>query len=1030
MASSDPDIKNNNFFFEFICNNPNPIELLMKVIDSNKNIIQPFPIETLLSELNINTNNLKNRFFWDIIKDANAGKNKISNIQTILQQCFSKSNTETGWQVGLHNLDTDIFNFVKNSGQIDDPYIDCKTSTEGQQNIKLSNADYVFYESGMGSDKLVHDNPKKIGYPIKIGSSAATLDPASKQEIDKLFNYNLGFDSSFTSSLGFPPNITWVTKDLLTGTGSAPAPNTLCSSKVFINFGTLPNKDETINISDTVQNKCGIMVTDSNQGNFAELCLGNNEKNKKINTSQNLNYVKKLLVMKELGDIAQIWVYLAFVTILKNVGIPPLSPGPSETARTDSIMLTTDNPVFLFCIMLKLACINSGSRQGVTSGGCRLKYYYPGEPQFKKKYENVQNIYYESTIQYNNNINALILRIITKDICKDVDIYILVRGKRGRPDGDMGVEPKCIPGAEEASNVHHARNEMKKGLMVVESVKTNAEKKNTLVDFIIDYNDKISENNNRLKIISKFFEWNGIVRTDPLFNNAKDMSDMLKMMMYIKGFSNEVEHKWMQKLTTLFDNNLNDKKIFESLLNGQGVYNYICTRLGITNIIFNKDGILDPKVDNYESLKTNIQKLIDTINNLYHKITIGLKTEKCIMQHIKIKNDQSKTMRNIILPGNFFNSLKEIAFPDPSNKFKNFVRFAEVDDIIKGAMTNNINFDDQGKPITEEGEQILEQNFGVQSSITGPSAPMSIEYENQGGGNRGSGKDPDGYQPYYTSLLLTYTDYQIKNHLSEENPSIFPFESLQDMSFETIAMRMCGDKCGRMIINEGRLMPTTEEQKKLYFEALQNLQLMFALKYEENAEMINFQKPGFKKLLVGKEEMIAEEGTTNDLEMVDLVDINNFYKVENSLKSLKNFAYVYDDTFIFNQGKRLAQYIAFAGETELINKVGMKRSMDLAVNTDATNALYEGTNRKYRTIPRSVKSKIQGVDKASYLVSVNPDGGKRKTKKRLRNNKKTKKTLRRKLIKGKKSLKRKKLLKQRKSLKVKKLNKLKKTKKK
>lgn len=989
MASFNPDITNNQYSFKFISNQVDPIKLSMEVIDSDKNVTSEFPIETLLSELNINTNNLKNRFFWDIIKDANAGKNKINNIQTILQQCFPNSNPETGWQAGLHNLDTKIFDFVKNSGQIDDPYIDCKTSTEGQQNIKLSNADYVFYESGMGSDKLVHDNP------IKIGSSAATLDPASKQEINSLFNYNLGFDSTFTSSLGFPPNITWVTEDLLTGTGSAPAPNTLCSSKVSINFGTLPNTDETMNISDTVQNKCGIIVTDSNQGNFHSLCLGNNEKNIKINENpDDLNNVKKFLIMKELGDIAQIWVYLAFVTILEKGGIPPLSPGPSKTARTDSVMLTTDNPVFLFCIMLKLACINSGSRQGVTSGGCKLKYYYPGEPQFKKKYENVQNIYYESTIQYNDNIKALILRIITNEKCKDVDIYILVSGKRGAADGQETVEPKCIPGAEKASIVQHARNEVEqKGQMVAQTVKNKAQQQNALVDFIIDYNNKISENNNTLKIISKFFEWNGIVTTDPLYEDAKNMSDMLKQMKFKIGFSNEVEDEWMQKLTILFDNNLNDKEIFYSLLNGNGVYNYICTNIsGITNIIFNEDGILNPTVSNYESLKTYIQNTIDSINNLYHKITIGLKTEKCIMQHIKIKNDQSKTIRNIILPGNFFNSLKEIAFPDPSNKFKNFVRFAEVNDIIKGAMTNNINYDDQGQPIEDDPQ------FSVSSAPSVTDDSMSM-----GGGNGDSGEDPDGYQPYYTSLLLTYTDYQIKKQLN------IPSTNWEGISFE------------EMIAKYPHLQQTEE-----------NLQLWFALKYEENTYIINFQSPGFDKLLVGKEQAEADKGvvmtegegrsmTEDEKAMLTQKAAQNMeaakIKTELSLENLKTFTYVYGDTLIFNEGKRLAKYIAFADAKKLKEEVQLQMPIaeplpsNIALNIKRNNTL------KSRGINKLNKLTKKTNLKAYQTVGETITGGGRKTKKRLR----------RKLIKGKKSLKERKLLKQKKSLKVRKLNKLKKT---
>ena len=72
--------------------------------------------------------------------------------------------------------------------------------------------------------------------------------------------------------------------------------------------------------------------------------------------------------------------------------------------------------------------------------------------------------------------------------------------------------------------------------------------------------------------------------------------------------------------------------------------------------------------------------------------------------------------------------------------------------------------------------------------------------------------------------------------------------------------------------------------------------------------MINFQKPGFEKLLVDplitQNEIAAKFG---DSENKYRIIRENLYNPTNSLKSLKNFAYVNDDTFIFNEGKRLSQ---------------------------------------------------------------------------------------------------------------------------
>lgn len=959
MDSVSSDITNYEYYFKFIGDQVDKKRLSMQLTDTINKLSKQFNIQTLLSELDIEPNMLENRFFWDIIKDANAGKNKINNIEKVLKDCFPQSSIQTGWQTGLHDLDTKIFDFVENIGEIDNVYIHVKSSTDGQSNMKLSYANYVFYESGMGSDKLVHNNPDKIG------SSAATLDPASKQEINKLFNYNLEFDSTFTSNLGFPPDIRWDTKDLSSATNSAPTPETQCSSQVNINFG----KD--LLVDGIVQNKCGTANTSSltpsqQQGNFAELCLGNNEKNKKINKNpSDSNNTKKLLVMKELGDIAQIWVYLAFVTILENVGIPKLTYSQGESlkkARTDSVMLTTDNPVFLFCIMLKLACINSGSRQGVTSGGCRLKHYYPGEPNFKKKYEAVLNIYFESTIQYNDNIKNLILRIISNNSTQrnTVDVYLI--------DNDDKVVTKCVPGARMAS-----RN--------IEG--------NKLFDFITNYNKTIFQNNETLKSIYKYFTW-----------NSSFEDKLTKMQLPKKYMSQEFKlQQWIKKKGIILSED--EHSIIKELSKGIGIYNYICIKLKLEDDVkkFNEDGFINDKIsdnDEKKKLKENIQNEINKINDLYNKITISFKTEKCIMQHKKITGENSEIMRTIVLPSQFLKDLNEIT---KMTSIRNIKEIAELNKIIKAAELNEINYEDQDKPIEDQTQVTL--------NIDEDTQPTSVMKMDGGTNIIGKTSNPDGYQPYYTSLLLTYTDYQIKNDLNKQKPSIFPFEGLQEMSLETIAMRMCGEYCGRMMM-DGKLIHTTEEQKKLYFERLQNLQLIFALKYEKNTEMINFQKPGFEKLLVGAMEMKAEEGTVNDVEMVDLDDINNFYKVENSLKSLKNFAYVNDDIFIFNEGKRLAQYIAFAGETELINIVGKKRGAD---ETDATSTITS----------RPIKSFRRQATRAS--------GGRKTKKKLIRNNKKTKKRLKIKLLrqKQKKSLKERNLLKQKKSLKVRKLNKLKKT---
>ena len=384
------------------------------------------------------------------------------------------------------------------------------------------------------------------------------------------------------------------------------------------------------------------------------------------------------------------------------------------------------------------------------------------------------------------------------------------------------------------------------------------------------------------------------------------------------------------------------------------------------------------------------------------------------MQHKKITGENSEIMRTIILPSQFLEDLNKIT--QMTTSIRNVKGIAELNRIIEAAELNGINYEDQDKPIEDQTQAT--PNIDEETQVTSPT--------NMEGGTNIIGKisNPDGYQPYYTSLLLTYTDYQIKNDLNRLNPSIFPFESLQDMSFETIAMRMCGQYCGKMMMN-GKLIHTTEEQKKLYFERLQNLQLRFALKYEENAEMINFQKPGFEKLLVDplitQNEIAAKFG---DSENKYRIIRENLYNPTNSLKSLKNFAYVNDDTFIFNQGKRLAQYIAFAGETEEddVNRQGKRQKGRDGIMVENEVQMVAANEKVSSALSQ------EALDSNSRK-RTRPSGGKRKTKKKLiRKLIKGKKSLKeKKLIKEKKSLKRKKLSKQKKSLKVKKLNKVKKT---
>ena len=240
-------------------------------------------------------------------------------------------------------------------------------------------------------------------------------------------------------------------------------------------------------------------------------------------------------------------------------------------------------------------------------------------------------------------------------------------------------------------------------------------------------------------------------------------------------------------------------------------------------------------------------------------------------------------------------------------------------------------------------------------------------------------EEEDEFQPYYTSLLLSYTAAK----LTSESES-----GLEQVLFN----------------NEQAQAQLTDQQYNNYL-------LAFALQYEMFADMINFKEPGFEKLLVGETEMMEEEGTTNDVEMYGGGDEGG----------LKNFAYVYDDTLIFNEGKKLGQLIEFgpnSKETEQ-KRAELKKYVE-KIKTGASTAIMTDTQSVQQPSGfNHLLGHIPGLQQVFSEVPSGSYGGKRKTKKKLI----------RKLIKGKKSLKERKLLKQKKSLKVRKLNKLKKTKK-
>jgi hypothetical protein len=120
---------------------------------------------------------------------------------------------------------------------------------------------------------------------------------------------------------------------------------------------------------------------------------GNNTKNDAINGLTKYSDCRdfiKYVETKELGDVAQVWNYLAFVAInattKKDIDFKKM--------REKSVMITTDSVVLLFCILLHLSCVYTGSREGVESGHCTLKHYLAGDVDYNLKLETMITNHY------------------------------------------------------------------------------------------------------------------------------------------------------------------------------------------------------------------------------------------------------------------------------------------------------------------------------------------------------------------------------------------------------------------------------------------------------------------------------------------------------------------------------------------------------------------------------------------------------------------------------------------------------------
>jgi hypothetical protein len=347
------------------------------------------------------------RFFADIVKDSQADS-KVTNVIQILQQCFPNHLNAipaniAGYKVLLQMFDNRVF--TDNIDNITILKNILKTSTVGS-NIKISDALWALYESGFGCSSVCRNPGMQT-----VKTPPATLDSLLKQAYDYLFNPNVIFDEHLSTRLGIPDGFTWRTRPATAADGH----NWEQKSHVNIRFWNPPPGGAAHAV------RSGIINNEANnpdaRGPFDGIngngdIMGNKPKNEvinQLNLVNNIPRIKRLFIIKEIGDVLQVWMYLALIKMM-------------GWNAVEVVMVTTDSVVYLFCILLGLSCIYTGERAGVRPGCCTLRHYLAGTPNYIKKYENMIEVYATRLIQHNTSTSMGLLRLIAEP--SNFDYYV------------------------------------------------------------------------------------------------------------------------------------------------------------------------------------------------------------------------------------------------------------------------------------------------------------------------------------------------------------------------------------------------------------------------------------------------------------------------------------------------------------------------------------------------------------------------------------------------------------------------------
>ena len=389
------------------------------------------PIDLPKIPANVGESDLRDRFIFDIMKDGNASdihikddavySNFKSNAYNLPNPQVIPKNYMGNLKQIEQNMEAYIGKGIDFPGLIKKSADDNSIGTKGTQIMKTQE---VFFESGANEHSVCIIDPDNKAE--RICTPAATLDSASKGTCVRYFptKYPLVppqirtviFDTLFCERFGFPSGFTWSASNIDDK-----------EDEFIVSFG------------------CNYIGTISENvrwgGNFKGnpfFVLGNKEKNKKINSIMNKmdstntpanversKQIFRLLLMKELGDVMQVFMYYAYVMIKKYENAAALQPSienikielHKDVPIEHNAMLTVDSVVYLLCRILSLPCVYTGARAGVVSGQAFYKLYTPIAMTNDDVYNHI-----------NNSLNNMYQNILTSN---DTNITHLTNIKEG-----------------------------------------------------------------------------------------------------------------------------------------------------------------------------------------------------------------------------------------------------------------------------------------------------------------------------------------------------------------------------------------------------------------------------------------------------------------------------------------------------------------------------------------------------------------------------------------------------------------------